>query len=176
MNKNDILAILNGVKQGEISPNEALERINIKSYEELGFANVDTSRSLRHGVGEVIYGESKNAEQIRAIAQALLDSGEPTVLITRISAEKAEYVGKTINPQVILQAIRQCENTLINKRAEIQEEQEEARRKVEKELASKGLLGVNGWLKYCQRRGITDQPNPMQGFIKDMRKKQFNVK
>lgn len=97
MNKNDILAILNGVKQGEISPNEALEKINIKSYEELGFANVDTSRSLRHGVGEVIYGESKSAEQIRAIAQALLDSGEPTVLITRISAEKAEYVGKTIN-------------------------------------------------------------------------------
>ena len=96
MNKNDILAILNGVKQGEISPNEALEKINIKSYEELGFANVDTSRSLRHGVGEVIYGESKSAEQIRAIAQALLDSGEPTVLITRISAEKAEYVGKTI--------------------------------------------------------------------------------
>lgn len=96
MNKSDILAILNGVKQGEISPNEALEKINIKSYEELGFANVDTSRSLRHGVGEVIYGESKSAEQIRAIAQALLDSGEPTVLITRISAEKAEYVGKTI--------------------------------------------------------------------------------
>lgn len=96
MNKNDILAILNGVKQGEISPNEALEKININSYEELGFANVDTSRSLRHGVGEVIYGESKSAEQIRAIAQALLDSGEPTVLITRISAEKAEYVGKTI--------------------------------------------------------------------------------
>lgn len=96
MNKNDILAILNGVGQGEISPNEALEKINIKSYEELGFANVDTSRSLRHGVGEVIYGESKSAEQIRAIAQALLDSGEPTVLITRINEEKAEYVGKTI--------------------------------------------------------------------------------
>lgn len=86
------------------------------------------------------------------------------------------YVGKTINPQVILQAIRLCENALINKRAEIQEEIEEARRKVEKELTSKGLLGVNGWLRYCQRHGITDQPNPMQGFIKDMKKKQFNVK
>ena len=86
------------------------------------------------------------------------------------------YVSKTINPQVILQAIRQCENALINKRAEIQEEQEESRRKVEKELTSKSLLGVNGWIKYCQRLGITDQPNPMQGFIKDMRKKQFNVK
>lgn len=86
------------------------------------------------------------------------------------------YVGKTINPQVILQAIRLCENALINKRAEIQEEIEEARRKVEKELTSKGLLGVNGWLRYCQRHGITDQPNPMQGFIKDTKKKQFNVK
>ena len=86
------------------------------------------------------------------------------------------YVGKTINPQVILQAIRLCENALINKRAEIQEEIEEARRKEEKELTSKGLLGVNGWLRYCQRRGITDQPNPMQGFIKDTKKKQFNVK
>lgn len=96
MNKEQLLYILEGVKNGGLSPAEALNKIKLAPYEDIGFANVDTSRSLRHGVGEVIYGESKTAEQIKAIAQKLIDSGEKTVLITRIDKEKAEYINKTI--------------------------------------------------------------------------------
>lgn len=96
MNKNELLNILNSVKNGELSPADAVDKIKLAPYENIGFANVDTSRSLRHGVGEVIYGEGKTAEQIAAICQKLLDSGEQTVLITRIDEFKAEYVGKKI--------------------------------------------------------------------------------
>lgn len=96
MNKEQLLYILDSVKNGGISPEDALSQIKLAPYENIGFANVDTSRSLRHGVGEVIYGEGKNAEQIIAIVQKLIDSGEKTVLITRIDKEKAEYVNKDI--------------------------------------------------------------------------------
>nr|WP_288527478.1 nickel pincer cofactor biosynthesis protein LarB [uncultured Eubacterium sp.] len=96
MNKEQLLNILQGVQNGDISPDNALEKIKLAPYEDIGFANVDTSRSLRHGVAEVIYGEGKSAEQIRAIAQKLIDSGEETVLITRIDERKAEYVNRTI--------------------------------------------------------------------------------
>ena len=68
MNKEQLLNILQGVQNGDISPDNALEKIKLAPYEDIGFANIDTSRSLRHGVGEVIYGEGKSAEQIRAIA------------------------------------------------------------------------------------------------------------
>lgn len=96
MNKEELLNILQGVQNGDISPDSALEKIKLTPYEDIGFANVDTSRSLRHGVAEVIYGKGKSAEQIRAIAQKLIDNGEKTVLITRIDESKAEYVNRTI--------------------------------------------------------------------------------
>ena len=61
MNKEQLLYILESVKNGGISPEDALSKIKLAPYENIGFANIDTSRSLRHGVGEVIYGEGKSA-------------------------------------------------------------------------------------------------------------------
>lgn len=87
------------------------------------------------------------------------------------------FVGKTINPQIILQAMRQCENTLINQRAEIQAHKEEEERKQEElRLMREGKLGIKGWAIYCQKKGINNQTLPMQDFLKEMQKKKFNVK
>lgn len=57
-----------------------------------GFARPDYDRARRQGAGEVIYGEGKTAEQIAAIAAALMDAGQPRVLATRVGAEKAQAV------------------------------------------------------------------------------------
>lgn len=92
MNKNELLKLLESVANGGVSPANALEEIKLEPYKDLGFANVDTSRSMRHGVSEVIYGEGKNKEQILQIANALLDNGEKTVLVTRTDKEKADYI------------------------------------------------------------------------------------
>lgn len=92
MNKNQLMYILKDIASGKISPNDAINQINLKAYEDLDFAKVDTTRSLRHGVGEVIYGEGKSKEQIKSITASLLSNGESTVLITRIDNEKAEYL------------------------------------------------------------------------------------
>lgn len=54
------------------------------------FARPDFDRAERQGAGEVIYGEGKTAEQIYAIAGALVEAGQPRVLATRVDAEKAE--------------------------------------------------------------------------------------
>lgn len=91
--KDELLRIMNEVKSGGLTPDEAVEKM---TYRDLGFAKSDFSRSIRHGVAEVIFGEGKTADQITQIAKSLLDGGEKTVLITRMSKEKAELVGKEI--------------------------------------------------------------------------------
>ena len=91
--KDELLRIMNEVKSGGLTPDEAVEKM---TYRDLGFAKLDCSRSIRHGVAEVIFGEGKTADQITQIAKSLLDGGEKTVLITRMSKEKAELVGKEI--------------------------------------------------------------------------------
>ncbi len=53
------------------------------------FARPDHDRAARQGAGEVIYGEGKTADQIAAIAAALLEGGQDRVLATRVDAEKA---------------------------------------------------------------------------------------
>ena len=80
------------------------------------------------------------------------------------------YVGKTINPQIVLQALRMCENTLINQRAELQEKQEEER------LAREGKTGINAWAMYCKKRNKSNASKPMQDFIVEMRRRKFNIK
>lgn len=88
--KDELLRIMNEVKSGRLTPDEAVEKM---TYRDLGFAKSDFSRSIRHGVAEVIFGEGKTADQITQIAKSLLDGGEKTVLITRMSKQKAELVG-----------------------------------------------------------------------------------
>ena len=59
-------------------------------FAELGYATVDTDRARRTGAGEVIFGAGKTAGEIAGITRALLESGQPRVLVTRLDAEKAE--------------------------------------------------------------------------------------
>ncbi|WP_177918997.1 nickel pincer cofactor biosynthesis protein LarB [uncultured Eubacterium sp.] len=91
MKKKDILYILEKVESGELTAESATEAL---SYKELGFATVDTSRRLRHGACEVIYGEGKTREQIEKIITALFNSGEKTVIITRTDKAKADYLSQ----------------------------------------------------------------------------------
>lgn len=92
MNKDELKKLLTEVADGKVCVDNALSKIRTMPYEDLDFAKVDTHRSVRQGIPEVIYGEGKTKEQIRDIALSLLQSGEKTVLITRIDREKAEYL------------------------------------------------------------------------------------
>ncbi len=96
MDAHEIRALLERVSKGEESVDSALLRLKREPFDDLGFAKVDHHRGIRKGAAEVIYGAGKTPEQIRAIAQNMLDAGEKTVLMTRLSREAADYVKKTI--------------------------------------------------------------------------------
>lgn len=84
--------ILNKVKNGEMSVHDAEIVLKAEPFRDIDFAKVDTHRRLRNGACEVIYGEGKSAEQINGILKELAGAGEKNVLITRLSAEKAEEI------------------------------------------------------------------------------------
>jgi shikimate kinase len=92
MDKGDILSILKQVESGALTADEAVNRLKILPFEDLGFAKVDHHRAIRQGIAEVIYGAGKTPEQIIKISDSMLSAGQKTILITRLSPEAAEIV------------------------------------------------------------------------------------
>lgn len=86
--------ILEKVKSGEVSVDEALLDIKKAPFEDIDYAKVDLHRRLRQGVAEVIYGAGKTPEQIIGIADVMLKNGQQTILITRLSAAAADVIAK----------------------------------------------------------------------------------
>lgn len=93
MKKQEALELMRSVRDGTLSPEDAVTRLKMEPFEDMGFAKVDHHRELRQGAAEVIYGAGKTPEQILMITQSLLGAGHGAVLITRMSAEAAELVG-----------------------------------------------------------------------------------
>ncbi len=91
-NDMDIKEILKAVESGAMSADEAVTRLKLKPYEDIGYAKVDLHRKLRQGVAEVIYGESKTAEQIEGIIRSMAGAGQSCILITRLDAAKSAGV------------------------------------------------------------------------------------
>ena len=96
MEQQEIRAMLEQVAKGEMNVDDAMLQLKKAPYEDLGFAKLDHHRALRQGVAEVIYGAGKTREQILAISSAFLERGQKTVLITRMDAEAADWVGRKI--------------------------------------------------------------------------------
>jgi len=94
MEQDKVLALLNSVKSGETSPEEALMKLKTQPFEDVGYAKIDHHRSLRHGIGEVVYGESKTTEQIAGIVSVMAERGQKNIMITRLTPEKAEELKK----------------------------------------------------------------------------------
>jgi NCAIR mutase (PurE)-related protein len=94
MDKRETLNILKNIQAGTVSPEEALLKLRMEPFEDLGYAKPDHHRALRQGAAEVIYGTGKTPEQISGIATALLSKGQRLALITRISKDIADAVNK----------------------------------------------------------------------------------
>ena len=90
----DIRQLLEAVKSGETSVDDALLEIKKAPFEDIGYAKVDLHRKIRQGAAEVIYGAGKTPEQIAGIVEAMLKNGQERILITRMSPEAAEYVAQ----------------------------------------------------------------------------------
>lgn len=91
MDEHTLRGLLEEVGSGGIKVDEALSRIKGWPQPQAACANVDQFRKLRTGVPEVIFGESKTADQIVQIARSMLQ-GPYVVMVTRVNAEKAKVV------------------------------------------------------------------------------------
>ena len=99
----ELKRILAGVANGSIVVKDAIRLLRQSGYEDVGFAQIDHGRRGRCGFPEVIFAESKSAEQIVVIAKRLLATGEP-LLITWLDAIKFKFLRKKLpkleyNPQ-----------------------------------------------------------------------------
>ena len=94
---NEITKLLQGVKDGTVSVDDALLELKKQPFKDIDFAKIDLHRKLRQGTAEIIYGAGKTYEQIIKIVQTMLESGQKTILITRLDEEKAALVEKEIS-------------------------------------------------------------------------------
>ncbi|MGA9672932.1 MAG: nickel pincer cofactor biosynthesis protein LarB [Terracidiphilus sp.] len=97
MDRHNIEALLNEVREGRTPVNEALDRLRDLPFEDIGFAKLDHHRALRTGMPEVIFGAGKTAAQVATIFARMAQAGG-NVLATRVSAEVFAAV-KTQEPR-----------------------------------------------------------------------------
>jgi len=91
---NDYKKILEQVRDGALSVEDALTLLRKKPFEDIGYAKVDLHREIRQGAPEVIFGAGKKAKQIAGIIDSMRRNGQETILITRLSKKKAGKVKK----------------------------------------------------------------------------------
>lgn len=90
--KDSVRRLLEDVKNGNVSVDEAVLKLKAEPFEDIGYAKVDMHRELRQGTAEVIYGAGKTPRQIIGISKTMLENGQNTILITRLSEDAAEIV------------------------------------------------------------------------------------
>jgi NCAIR mutase (PurE)-related protein len=93
MNKDDILRVLNDLKDGNVDIDAAYELIKDLPYLSLEHIKFDIHRNLRRGLPEVVYGEGKRPEDIIKILSAF-EKRKENLIITRLTGEFASRLTK----------------------------------------------------------------------------------
>jgi NCAIR mutase (PurE)-related protein len=95
LNSESIRRLLEQVRKGKLSPDDAVEKLRHLPFEDLGFAKVDHHRHLRVGMPEVIFSPGKTPHQVAEIFKRLAQHA-PNVLATRASREQFLAVKKNV--------------------------------------------------------------------------------
>ena len=103
MDSRELDELLGSVAAGRTGVAEAHEKIAMAPIRDIGYATLDTSRELRQGQGEVVYGAGKTASQIAGIVRALTGAGQRRLLVTRLDAEKNDEVRRLLSGEVELE-------------------------------------------------------------------------
>ncbi len=82
MTEQTIRKLLEQVRAGKVSVDEAILGLKHMPYEDLDYAKVDHHRGLRQGMPEVILGRGKHPEHVLGVVQKMLPAS-PNILITR---------------------------------------------------------------------------------------------
>ncbi|HMC52896.1 MAG TPA: nickel pincer cofactor biosynthesis protein LarB [Acidimicrobiales bacterium] len=90
MDETTLRQLLEDVRAGLVSADEAVARLRRLPFADLGFARVDHHRALRQGLPEAVYGPGKTSGQCAAIVAELLAEPMGPVLLTRATDEQAD--------------------------------------------------------------------------------------
>jgi NCAIR mutase (PurE)-related protein len=99
MRAEEVKDLLTAVKDGRLTPDDAVGLLRELPVDDLGFARLDTHRELRQGLPETIYAEHKTPQQTVAIAERMLAGTTGPVLVTRVP-EAAVKALRTRWPEV----------------------------------------------------------------------------
>lgn len=92
--KTGLKTILEKVRDGSISVDDAVLALKKEPFEDIGYAKIDLHRNIRQGMPEVIYGAGKTPEQITGIIEKMKQNGQKTILVTRLYPEAAGKVAE----------------------------------------------------------------------------------
>jgi len=95
LDRDKLKELLENVHNGTVSIDEALMTLKTLPYEDLGFAMVDSHRSLRKGYPEVIFCRGKTVKQIRDIAEKLAQHHR-SFMLTKADEEIYGEVSKIV--------------------------------------------------------------------------------
>ena len=103
MDRSQLLRLLDEVRAGTVSSEDAARRLGELPYAEVahavGASMIDHHRELRTGVPEIVYGAGKTAEQIAATLRELARTGG--AIATRVDRAKAEVL-RGLVPEVVI--------------------------------------------------------------------------
>lgn len=89
MDEGALRQLLDDVRSGATSPDDAVAELRRLPFADLDFAKVDHHRTMRQGMAETVYGPGKTAGQCAAIvAELLTQAGRAPVLLTRASPDQ----------------------------------------------------------------------------------------
>ena len=94
MQTEQLKKLLEQVRGGDISIDQAVEKLRHLPFEDLGFACIDHHRQIRRGFPEVIYCPGKTTEQIIKIFSNLAEKGN-NVLATRAEQDVFDALAAT---------------------------------------------------------------------------------
>ena len=91
--------VLEQVQNGTLPVAEALEKLSVLPYQDLGYARIDHHRALRTGFPEVIFGRGKTVDQVVGIATQMVARCDK-LLITHIDSDVFDAVKDVIGDAV----------------------------------------------------------------------------
>jgi NCAIR mutase (PurE)-related protein len=104
MNERDIEKILQEVRRGKTTIEQALEGLRHLPFEDLGFVKIDHHRMLRQGFPEVIFARGKTPKQVAEIVRGMLRAKSThNILITRAEAKIFAAVKRVVRQTKNLQ-------------------------------------------------------------------------
>lgn len=105
MKAEDLKEMLENVRSGELSVDEAFTELKKLPFEDIGFAKVDHHRNIRNGYPEVIFCLGKTTGQIVDITKKLMLNNS-NIMATRASREVYEAISKVADNAIYYKEAR----------------------------------------------------------------------